>query len=305
MTSICGGCSNFVPEPIDLSDWKPYLYPKIKNDCPGSTFGAEWDIQDDGYSVIQRKNGQQAMFCSPFKILDEDFGFFSGPVTFTGQVKVEEPPEDEDRDDDYWGFALGFNKGDQGPGGSSRSADYVLIDWKRDNQRYSNSCRQNEPDPDSDPPQCNRYEGYDPRGSNEPVDACTPVQCQNRRDLPDEWNQATEGLAATQVLGLAHADIMWSHQVCEAINNDEGNFRTGFVQELKRGQTFGDKGWEYSRDRDKAWYDFRFDISSDVIRVYVDDCDTPEMIIRATDLIGRNEFNNGLFCFYNYSQVSL
>lgn len=281
------------------------MYPEIKNDCPGSTFGAKWEVEDEGKSVIQTINGQQAMFCSPFEILDEDFGYFSGPVTFTGQVKVEEPPSGnkDDRDNDYFGFGLGFNRGDQSPGGRSKNADYVLIDWKRGDQRYSNSCRQNEPDPDSDV--CERYDGYNPRGSNEPVRQCKPVKCQNRPDLPDEWNQATEGLAATQIIGLAHADLMWSHQVCEAINNDEGNFSTGFVQELGRGQKFGSEGWEYSEDRNNRWYDFRFDISSDVIRVYVDDCESPEMIIRARDLVGRNEFNNGLFCFYNYSQVSL
>jgi hypothetical protein len=251
------------------------------------------------------------MFCSPFKIFDDDdaFDFFSGPVTFTGRVRVEEPPTDEERDNDYWGFALGFNAGDAGPldGGSGIDANYILIDWKRGDQRYSNSCREEDPEDGT----CPRYPGYDPNeppeeGENVPVPQCKPVQCQIRldeNDLPDEWNQATEGLAASQVLGLAHADLMWSHVVCPAEDNSQGDFSTGFIEELVRGRRFGNVGWEYYDT--KEWYDFRFDISSDVIRVYVDDCENPELVIRARDLIGRNEFNNGHFCFYNYSQVSL
>ena len=97
---------------------------------------------------------------------------------------------------------------------------------------------------------------------------------------------------------------MWSHQACPAFDNAEGRFSTGFIQELGRGRRFGDQSWEYSSDRNKEWYDFRFDISADVMRVYIDDCETPELTVRARDLIGRNQFNNGQFCFYNYSQVS-
>jgi hypothetical protein len=301
--SICGGCSDIQPEPIDLRRWTPHLYPRIKNDCPGSTFGASWDVQDGGESVIQTINGQQALYCSDFNIFD-DFDFFSGAVTFTGRVKVEEPPFGESRDDDYFGFALGFRDGDELPGRSSRRADYILIDWKRGDQRYSNSCRENDPTGD----RCLRYPGYDPRGTNLPVSECGPVVCQellDRGELVEEWNQATSGLAASQVLGLVHADLSWSHQSCPAYNDDEGNWSTGFIQELTRGRTFGNQGWEYSSDRGREWYDFRFDISADVINVYVDDCETPEMTVRARDLIGRNEFNNGLFCFYNFSQVSL
>ena len=311
--SICGGCSNFDPEPIDLRSWTPHLYPRIKNDCPGSTFGADWDVQDGGETVIQRVNGQQAMFCSDFNIFD-DFDFFTGDVTFTGRVKVEEPPPGEDRDNDFFGFALGFRDGDESPGRRSARADYVLFDWKRrdpdwdpitgGDQRYSNSCREDDPGTED---RCQRYAGYNPRGTNLPVDQCGPVTCQDllKDDLlPEGWNEATVGFAASQVIGLAHADLMWSHQACPAKNNKDGQFRSGFIQELGRGRRFGDQSWEYSDDRDKEWYDFRFDISADVMRVYIDDCETPEITVRARDLIGRNQFNNGQFCFYNYSQVS-
>ena len=296
----CGRCSTVVNTP-NLTAWTTHLYPAI-NCTNAASSGADWAVDDGGTSVLQTIDGQQTMFCSGFKIFDEDPG-----VTITGQVKVEDPPNTEDRNNDYWGFALGFNGGDEGPDGSSRDADYVLIDWMRAGERHSASCRQNGPSSGSDV--CERYPGYDPDifaggGANLPVDECGPVQCQKRSDLPDEWDQATVGLAASHVRGLTHADLMWSHQGCPAIDNDEGNFSTGFIQELKRGQTFGSKGWEYTTPS-KEWYDIRFDISSRIIRVYVDDCDTPEMTISATELVGRNEFNVGHFCFYNFAQVSL
>ena len=259
--SSCGGCGTFVDIP-NLNAWTPYLYPEIQKKCSDFTFGADWDVQDDGNSVLQTIDGQQTMFCSDFKIFDED----SGPLTISGQVRVEEPTDGEGGDNDYWGFALGFNDGDQGTRFGGTPADYVLIDWKRDSERYSTSCLE------QDDGFCQPYPGYDPNpgGSNLPVDECGPVQCQDEADLPPEWNQATVGLAASQVRGLPHADLMWSHQYCPAIDNDEGNFSTGDIQELKRGRKFGNKGWEYSSPS-KEWYDFRFDISSRVIRVYVDD----------------------------------
>ena len=299
----CGRCSGVINTP-NLNAWTTHLYPAI-NCSASSGAGADWVVGDEGTSVLQKVDGQQTMFCSDFKIFDEDAGVYPGGpgVTITGQVRVEDPLNTDDRDNDYWGFALGFNGGDEGPDGSSRDADYVLVDWMRAGERHSASCRKNGPS-SSGSDVCERYLGYDPVGANLPVDECGPVQCQNRSDLPDEWEQATVGLAASHVRGLAHADLMWSHQACPAIDNDEGNFSTGFIQELKRGQTFGSKGWEYSSPS-KEWYDFRFDISSRTVRVYVDDCDTPEMTISATELVGRNEFNVGHFCFYNFSQVSL
>lgn len=293
----CGRCSTVVNTP-NLTAWTTHLYPAI-NCTNAASSGADWAVGDEGTSVLQTIDGQQTMFCSDFTIFDEDAGVYPGPgVTITGQVKVEDPPNTEDRDNDYWGFALGFNGGDEGPGGSSGDADYVLIDWMRAGERHSASCRQNGPG-SSGSDVCERYPGYDPDifsggGANLPVEECGPVQCQNEDNLPEEWNQAAVGLAASQVRGLTHADLMWSHQVCPAIDNDEGNFSTGYIQELQRGQTFGSKEWEYTSPS-KEWYDFRFDISSRIIRVYVDDCDTPEMTISATELVGRNEFNVGHF----------
>ena len=263
-SSTCAGCSGSGVAPIDLSDWTQYLYPEIQKNC--TEFGADWNVQEGGNSVLQTINGQQTMFCSPFKIFDEDSEIFAGPVTITGQVRVEEPTDGEGRGNDYWGFALGFNNGDEGIRIGGSPADYVLIDWMQESQRVSTSCLE------EDDGFCQPYPGYDPNpgGSNLPVDECGPVQCQDEADLPPEWNQATVGLAASQVRGLPHADLMWSHQYCPAIDNDEGNFSTGDIQELKRGRKFGNKGWEYSSPS-KEWYDFRFDISSRVIRVYVDD----------------------------------
>mmetsp|Transcript_7810 Transcript_7810/g.16289 ORF Transcript_7810/g.16289 Transcript_7810/m.16289 type:complete len:1072 (+) Transcript_7810:106-3321(+) len=311
MSGLCRDCSNggsSTVTPIDLNDWSVHLYPEIKNDCPGSTFGANWFVQDAsgrrGDTVIQTLNGQQTMFCSPFNIFDPFFSDFDDGVTFTGQIKVEEPPTGETRDDDYFGFALGFNPGDELPDAAdSRGADFILVDWKRDSQLYSNSCREDEPGEDDN---CLRFPGYDPRGSNQPVEQCDPVRCQDVAGLPSDWNEATEGLAASQVLGLAHADLFWSHFSCPATDrSNEGDFSTGFIEELTRGETRGNTGWNYEQDRNKEWYDFRFDISRTRIRVYVDNCEVPEMTIRAEDLISRNRFNDGKFCFYNYSQENV
>ena len=38
------------------------------------------------------------------------------------------------------------------------------------------------------------------------------------------------------------------------------------------------------------------------IRIYLDDCETPELAIDASDLVD-GRFNDGKFCFYTYSQV--
>lgn len=110
-----------VPVPVDLNTWTAESYPAV------SGFGAGvWTVSGDGSSVYQSVNGQPTMFYSDF---DTYGSTFTGTITVTGS------------DDDYIGFALGFNSGDT----SNSAADYLLIDWKRGTQYYDFGTPSNTP----------------------------------------------------------------------------------------------------------------------------------------------------------------
>jgi hypothetical protein len=72
----------------------------------------------DGYSVLQSVNGQPTLFYSNFDVFNTEVEGAS-QVVATG-------------DDDYIGFALGFQPGDA----TNPDADYLLIDWKQGNQSF-------------------------------------------------------------------------------------------------------------------------------------------------------------------------
>ncbi len=100
--------------PVNLSTWTQESYPAVDG------FGAgNWTVSGDGNSVYQSVNGQPTMFYSDFN---------SYGSQFTGTINVASGAGD----DDYIGFALGFNPGDT----SNSSADYLLIDWKRNRQSW-------------------------------------------------------------------------------------------------------------------------------------------------------------------------
>ncbi len=72
--------------------------------------GGNWNVSNDGYSVLQTINGQPTYFVS-------DTDYFNRLIEGTFTVKTTS-------DDDFIGFVFGFNG----------SEDYLLFDWKQNNQ---------------------------------------------------------------------------------------------------------------------------------------------------------------------------
>ena len=96
---------------VDLSTWTAESYAAVAG------FGAGvWTVAGDTLSVYQSVNGQPTFFFSDFLAFN---------TSFQGKIKVETTG-----DDDFIGFALGFQPGDT----SNSSADYLLVDWKQGNQ---------------------------------------------------------------------------------------------------------------------------------------------------------------------------
>ena len=86
-----------------------------------------WTIAPDGLSVLQELNGGTTFFCSDFQAVD---------TVVVGRLKVEDFPIFNDND--FVGFALGFDRQDF----SSVQADYLLIDWKQEDQVFTFVCQQ-------------------------------------------------------------------------------------------------------------------------------------------------------------------
>jgi hypothetical protein len=211
--------------PVDLRTWTGESYPAVAG------FGAGvWTAASDGSNVVQSVNGQPTLFVS-------DFNAFNSEME--GVIRVST----SGGDDDYIGFALGFEPGDSGNSG----AEYLLIDWKRASQSFD-------------------------FGSP----SCTPSSL------------ASEGLALSRATGIPTADEFWGHE-----NFDEATCSdlSSGLQELSRGATLGDVGWNFSTD-----YRFRFQFGSTRVRIYVDD--NLEM-----DVPG--QFSDGRFAFYNFSQAAV
>jgi hypothetical protein len=99
-------------EAVDLNTWAAESYPAV------SGFGAgNWVVAGDGQSVVQSVNGQPTFFYSDFGAMGSEL---EGVITPGGG------------DDDYIGFAVGFQPGDA----MSADAEYLLIDWKGATQSY-------------------------------------------------------------------------------------------------------------------------------------------------------------------------
>ena len=114
--SLCFLCMYFTNADaalVDLSTWNPESYASVTG-FPS----AKWVLSADGTSVAQSKNAQPTLFYSDFNAINS---------TVIGTFVVP------GGDDDYVGFALGFNPGDT----TNSSADYLLIDWKKGNQSYN------------------------------------------------------------------------------------------------------------------------------------------------------------------------
>jgi hypothetical protein len=99
--------------PVNLNTWSAESYPAVAG------FGAGvWNTAPDGSSVTQSVNGQPTLFVS-------DFNAFGSDVR--GKIRVN-----SNTDDDYIGFAIGYQPGDTG----NAAADYLLIDWKQATQFF-------------------------------------------------------------------------------------------------------------------------------------------------------------------------
>lgn len=98
---------------VDLTSWTAESYPAV------SGFGAGvWNVAAGGQSVKQVVNGQPTFFVSPFNAYNLEL---EGQISSTGGG-----------DDDYLGFALGFDPGES----TNPNADFLLVDWKRTNQNF-------------------------------------------------------------------------------------------------------------------------------------------------------------------------
>ena len=97
--------------PLDLRTWTAESYPAVSG-----TSLPNWSVQPDGSSVTQTANSQPSLFYGPFNVSELRV---EGRLSITGAS-----------DDDYVGFAIGFEPGDA----TNPDADYLLIDWKRVDQ---------------------------------------------------------------------------------------------------------------------------------------------------------------------------
>lgn len=96
-------------ENVNLNNWKEESYEKNSG---------KWDVSRNGQEVIQRKNGKPTLFYSPFNVFN---------TKVSGKISVGK----NTNDDDFIGFALGFQPGDT----QNRSAKYLLVDWRRGEQK--------------------------------------------------------------------------------------------------------------------------------------------------------------------------
>lgn len=96
------------PIPVDLSTWEKR----------GPAANGNWNVAGDGSSVLQTINGDPTFFVGPTSQIN---------TTIRGSIKVETTG-----DDDFIGFVFGFN----GPVSTGNDMNFVLFDWKQNNQSF-------------------------------------------------------------------------------------------------------------------------------------------------------------------------
>lgn len=99
--------------PIVLTGWTAASYPAVSGFPAGV-----WNVAASGLAVTQSQNGQPTLFFSDFLLWNQ---------RIEGQFVVGAG------DDDYVGFALGWQPGDE----SNAAADYLLLDWKSGTQTFN------------------------------------------------------------------------------------------------------------------------------------------------------------------------
>lgn len=120
-TAGATGLQTAAAAPVNLSPWTAESYPAVAG------FGAgNWTVAAGGDSVFQSVNGQPTLFYSDFNAINSDI---TGTIRSGGG------------DDDYIGFALGYQPNDINNG----AADYLLVDWKAGTQTFDFGTPSNTP----------------------------------------------------------------------------------------------------------------------------------------------------------------
>lgn len=107
--------------PVDLLLWSAESYPPVSGFLPA------WWYKTDSWFIQQMYNGQPTVYYSDFPALW---------TALNAYVYVQSLS-----DDDYIGFAVGFQPGDT----SNPSADYLLVDWKKNTQWFDFGSPSNTP----------------------------------------------------------------------------------------------------------------------------------------------------------------
>ena len=107
--------AKIITQTTDLRTWKEESY------VSGS---AQWTVSGNGEQVVQSINGNPAFFYSDFTVFNTKV---SGTII-----------PGNSGDDDFIGFALGFNPGDT----KNPNANFILIDWKKGTQAYGGGTAQ-------------------------------------------------------------------------------------------------------------------------------------------------------------------
>ncbi|MCA9972492.1 MAG: hypothetical protein KC425_19860, partial [Anaerolineales bacterium] len=105
---------------VDLFKWRDESYAPL----PGYPAG-DWVVAADGQSVLQTQNGQPTFFYSDFEATQ---------LEIEGYIQVSTTT-----DDDFIGFAFGFEPGDT----TNPNAEYLLVDWKKATQTATIGCQAN------------------------------------------------------------------------------------------------------------------------------------------------------------------
>ncbi|MCH9647876.1 MAG: hypothetical protein K0U98_06525 [Deltaproteobacteria bacterium] len=117
---VVGGSIPVAAQAIDLSTWN------VESKASSATVAfdeAFWELSEDNLSVTQMENPIQTFFYSDFEVAQ-------ARVTVELRVDTQDP-----QDDDYIGFAVGFDPGES----QDAAADFLIIDWKQQDQEIFGS----------------------------------------------------------------------------------------------------------------------------------------------------------------------
>jgi len=104
--------------PLDLTGWSQEGVPNGWDPSPS------WVVDTSGTAVTQKTNTYPSFFASDFD-----------SITNLSDLSITLNTSYAGGDDDFVGFALGFNAGDS----TNSNADYLLVDWKKTTQTFNGS----------------------------------------------------------------------------------------------------------------------------------------------------------------------